>query len=371
MFQTNKIELSAEESERYSRQVTLSELSEEGQKKLKVARVLVVGAGGLGCPVLSYLAAAGVGTLGVVDSDNVDRSNLHRQLLYDDSDVGSSKVKVVHEKLSELNPHVKVLTYCEKFSFGNAASLLKDYDVLVDATDNFPSRYAINDACVEHDKPFVYASISQFEGQVAIFNARLPGGGRSPDYRSLFPSAPCPGTVKDCVEGGVLGMLPGIIGSIQALEVVKLIVGMKNTLIGRVFVFDGLTLETRIFNLEEDTGKDSHPVSKVHIVSEISAPDLKKLVDGRADFQLVDVREGHERKTRSIGGDHIPLSVLEESVERILKGKPVIFYCQKGIRSGIAAQWLNGVLEHKQLFSLEGGIDKYLEFVDACDFAST
>lgn len=371
MLQIDNVELYPEELKRYSRQVNLPELSEEGQKKLKSAKVLVVGAGGLGCPVLSYLAAAGVGTLGVVDADNIERCNLHRQLLYDDVDVGSSKVEVVHEKLLELNPHVKVRAYCEKFSFDNAGPLLKDYDLVVDATDNFPSRYAINDACVEHEKPFVYASISQFEGQVAVFNARLPGGGRSPDYRSLFPSAPCPGTVKDCVEGGVLGMLPGIVGSIQALEVVKLITGMKNTLIGRVFVFDGLTLETRIFNIEEDEEKEALPVSKVHIVSEIAAPELKKLVDSQADFQLVDVREDHERVASNIGGDHIPLSALEESVDKISKGKPVIFYCQKGIRSGIAAQWLNGVLEHKQLFSLEGGIEKYLEFVDACDFANT
>ena len=371
MLQIDNVELSSEELQRYMRQVNVLEFSEEGQKKLKAARVLVVGAGGLGCPVLSYLAAAGVGTLGVVDADKVKRSNLHRQPLYDDSDVGSSKAKIACEKLVELNPCVKVFEYGEKFSFDNAGSFLKDYDLVVDASNNFPSRYAINDACLEYDKPFVYASISQFEGQVAVFNALLPGGSRSPDYRTLFPSAPFSGTVKDSVESGVLGMLPGIIGSIQALEVVKLITGMKNTLVGRVFVFDGLTLETRTFNIEEDVEQESHPVSKVHIVSEISAPDLKKLVDKGTDFQLLDVREASERESADIGGDHISLSALEESVDKVARTKPVVVYCQKGIRSGIAAQWLNGVLENTQIFSLEGGIEKYLEFVDACEFAKT
>ncbi len=242
-----EIEFSQDEMLRYSRHLIMPEVGIDGQKKLKASRVLIVGAGGLGSPLGLYLAAAGVGTIGISDFDTVDATNLHRQILYGNDDVGRSKVESARNRLNAVNPHIHIETHESRLTSDNALEILKNYDVIVDGTDNFPTRYLINDACVLLGKPNVYGSIFRFEGQVTVFDAQ-----RGPCYRCLYPAPPPPGVVPSCAESGVLGVLPGIIGTLQALETIKLIVGQGESLIGRLVLFDALAMKFRELKLRKD-----------------------------------------------------------------------------------------------------------------------
>ncbi|MBL4654485.1 MAG: molybdopterin-synthase adenylyltransferase MoeB, partial [Bacteroidia bacterium] len=242
--------LTKEEVSQYQRHIILPEIGKKGQEKLINAKVLVVGAGGLGCPILSYLAAAGIGTIGIIDADVVDATNLHRQVLYGKDDIGKPKVEIAKKKLSQLNPFIQINIYQERLDSSNALKIFQDYDLIADGTDNFPTRYLINDACVISDKPFVFGSIFKFEGQVSVFNFKNKSGKKGPTYRCLFPEPPSPGSVPNCAEIGVMGVLPGIIGSMQANEVIKIFIGIGDVLNGKLLVYDSLTAEVNTLNFD-------------------------------------------------------------------------------------------------------------------------
>ena len=372
-----EIHLSKEELARYSRHIIIPEFNIEGQKKLKAAKVLVIGTGGLGSPMLLYLAAAGVGTIGIVDFDVVDDSNLQRQVLYSVKDVGRPKVEAARERILGLNPHINVIAYNEHLSSKNALEIFKDYDVVADGTDNFPTRYLVNDACVLTGIPNVYASIFRFDGQVSVFNYN-----NGPNYRDLYPEPPPPGLVPSCAEGGVLGVLPGIIGSLQANEVIKVITGIGETLSGRLFAFDALNFSTKIFKIGKDKSNPlngENPTIKELIdyqqfcgivldvinekVKEITVQELKKKMDAKEDFQLIDVREKHEYDFVNLGAELIPLNTVLDNVEKFSRDKQVIIHCKGGVRSAKAIQ----ALEEKgftNLYNLKGGIVAYAKEVD-------
>ena len=372
-----EINLSKEELARYSRHIIIPEFNIEGQKKLKAAKVLVIGTGGLGSPMLLYLAAAGVGTIGIVDFDVVDDSNLQRQVLYSVKDVGRPKVEAARERILGLNPHINVIAYNEHLSSKNALEIFKDYDVVADGTDNFPTRYLVNDACVLTGIPNVYASIFRFDGQVSVFNYN-----NGPNYRDLYPEPPPPGLVPSCAEGGVLGVLPGIIGSLQANEVIKVITGIGETLSGRLFAFDALNFSTKIFKIGKDKSNPlngENPTIKELIdyqqfcgivpdvinekVKEITVQELKQKMDAKEDFQLIDVREKHEYDFVNLGAELIPLNTVLDNVHKFSKEKQVIVHCKGGVRSAKAIQ----ALEEKgftNLYNLKGGIVAYAKEVD-------
>ncbi len=369
-----------EELARYNRHIIIPEFGLEGQQKLKAARVLVVGSGGLGSPLLLYLAAAGVGTLGIVDFDRVDASNLQRQVLFGVDAVGQPKVEAARQRLEALNPHIRIVTYDTLLNARNALEILRDYDVVADGTDNFPTRYLVNDACVLLGKPNVYASIFQFEGQVSVFNYRHPNGELGPNYRDLYPTPPPPGLVPSCAEGGVLGVLPGIIGSMQACEVIKVITGVGEPLSGRLFHFDALSFETRIFRVKRRADNPltgEHPTITQLIdyeqfcgvkvverpVREITVQELLQWqAEGRA-FQLVDVREPHEYEAANIGAELIPLGTVAENAHRFSRETPVVVHCRSGVRSAKAIRELEERFGFDNLLNLQGGILAYLEAV--------
>jgi adenylyltransferase/sulfurtransferase len=371
-----EIQLSKEELARYSRHIIIPEFNIEGQKKLKAAKVLVIGTGGLGSPMLLYLAAAGVGTIGIVDFDVVDDSNLQRQVLFDVKDVGRPKVEAARERILGLNPHINVIAYNEHLSSKNALEIFKDYDVVADGTDNFPTRYLVNDACVLTGIPNVYASIYRFDGQVSVFNYN-----NGPNYRDLYPEPPPPGLVPSCAEGGVLGVLPGIIGSLQANEVIKVITGIGETLSGRLFSFDALNFTTRIFKVAKDKNNPltgEHPTLKelidyqqfcgivpeaVPVVKEISVQELKQKFDAKEDFQLIDVREQHEYDFVNLGAELIPLNSITEQQHRIARDKPVVVHCKAGTRSAKAIAALEQY-RFTNLYNLKGGIVAYAKEID-------
>jgi len=375
--------------ERYSRHIIIPEFNIEGQKKLKNAKVLVIGTGGLGAPLLLYLTAAGVGTIGIVDMDVVDDSNLQRQVLFTVKDIGRPKVEVAAERLAQLNPHVKFVTYNTQFHSSNAFDILKDYDVVADGTDNFPTRYLVNDASVLLGKTNVYGSIFRFDGQVTVFNYQYENGETGPNYRDLYPEPPPPGLVPSCAEGGVLGVLPGIIGSMQASEVIKVITGVGDPLVGRLFTYDALNFETRILRFK----KDKHnPISgenitirelidyeqfcgivkqpahsetqKTNTVKEITVQELKQLFDSKADFQLIDVREDYEFEIANLGGELIPLGTVLQNVDTINKEKQVVVHCRSGKRSADAIRVLEERFGFENLYNLKGGILAYADQVD-------
>ena len=375
------------EIERYSRHLIIPDFGMAGQKKLKAAKVLVVGSGGLGSPLLQYLAAAGVGTLGIVDYDVVDDSNLHRQVLFGVDSVGKSKVEEAKKRILSLNPHIEVNIYNTLLSSENALDIIKEYDVVADGTDNFPTRYLVNDACVLLDKPNVYASIFRFDGQVSVFNYVDEAGNRGPNYRDLFPTPPPPGLVPSCAEGGVIGVLPGIIGSLQALEVIKVITGIGEPLSGRLFTFDALFFQTRTLKLRRDPANPlngSHPTQTSLVdyvqfcgvpqeekelveglnVKEISVADFKVLQDQRSDYQLIDVREPHEYEIVNIAGELVPLGEIEQYVDNISTEKQVIVHCRSGVRSAKAIKKLESLKTFDNIYNLKGGILAYAKEVD-------
>ncbi len=373
---SEEIKLSAAEMARYARHITIPEFNVEGQKKLKAARVLVIGSGGLGSPLLLYLAAAGVGHIGIVDFDVVDESNLQRQVLFTVDDVGKPKAEVAKRRLEALNPFIEVTVHNTRFSTDNALELVRQYDVVADGTDNFPTRYLVNDACVLEGKVNVYASIFRFEGQVSVFNYLHADGTRGPNYRDMFPEPPPPGLVPNCAEGGVLGVLPGIIGSMQASEVIKVITGVGEPLSGRLFLFDAATFTTRILkvnknpetkitgliNYEQFCGLDT---AQPKAVKEITVQELLRWREEGKDFQLIDVREPYEYEIANLEGELIPLSAVAESAHRIAKDKPVVVHCRSGVRSAKAIAELEQLFGFDNLYNLKGGILAWAREIDA------
>lgn len=372
------IQFSKEELERYSRHLIIPEFNIEGQRKLKNAKVLVVGTGGLGAPLLQYLAAAGVGTLGLIDFDVVDESNLQRQVLFSVNDIGRLKTEVAKERIESLNPHIKVITHNTYLTSSNALDIIKDYDVVADGTDNFPTRYLVNDACVILNKTNVYASIFRFDGQVSVFNYTGKDGQTGPNYRDLFPSPPPPGLVPSCAEGGVLGVLPGIIGSLQANEVIKVLTGVGEPLSGRLFLFDALTFKTTTLNIKKSSSGQSitelidyeafcgigNEQDAEPMVPEITVDELKTLMDSGADFQLIDVREPYEYEIASLKGELIPLNDLESKIDKIHSDRKVVVHCRSGVRSAKAIQTLAENYGFQNLYNLKGGILAWAEKID-------
>ncbi len=369
--------LSKEELQRYSRHLLIPEFNVAGQRKLKSARVLVIGAGGLGCPALLYLAAAGVGTIGIVDDDVVDQTNLQRQVLYDVHVLGQPKAQAAQTRLQALNPYVSIERHEVRLTAANAMEVLQDYDVILDGTDNFPTRYLVNDACLLLDKPLVYGSIFQFEGQVSVFNLPDGSGGRGPNYRDLFPTPPPPGMVPSCAEGGVLGVLPGIIGSLQANEVIKIITGIGQTLSGRLHIFDALTFHsvtlnvqpsdppvvvTALIDYDEFCGIGSQ--KEVFTGPEISVQELRRWQQEQRDFQLIDVRRGSEYDIANLQGVLIPLDTLREQVSQIDRDRPVVVHCRSGQRSRQAQEILIKEFGHDNIYNLAGGILAYADEID-------
>ena len=348
----------AEPGTRYDRQIRLAGFGEAGQRKLAAARVLVVGAGGLGSPAAMYLAAAGIGTLDLVDFDRVDESNLHRQLLYGTPDVGRPKIDAAVARLRAINPHTRVIAHDEPFSAGNAQALVADADVVIDGTDNFSTRYLVNDACVMAKTPNVYGSVAQFDGQLAVFAA--PGG---PCYRCLHPEPPPAGLIDNCAEGGVLGVLPGVIGTLQATEAIKLIAGIGEPLVGRLLLYDALKMRTRQIVLPRDSAcpvcGDSPSIQTLVEYDRVCAPtpaavgssqidlspsELGAWRDARVPHMLVDVREPSEHAAASIDGAVlIPSGLLDENLSLLPKDRPVVLHCQGGGRSSRAVAKLRAL----------------------------
>ncbi|WP_299243525.1 molybdopterin-synthase adenylyltransferase MoeB [uncultured Aquimarina sp.] len=352
--------LSREEKTQYNRHLILDEIGEEGQNKLASAKVLVIGAGGLGCPVLQYLTAAGVGTIGIIDDDEVDQTNLQRQILYTIDDIGRSKAKVAAEKLSRLNPFVFFKVYEEKLDADNALELFEEYDIIVDGSDNFPTRYLVNDACVLTDKPLVFGSIFKFQGQVSVLNYE-----NGPTYRCLFPNPPASGAVPNCSDIGVLGVLPGIIGSLQTNEVIKMITGIGEVLRGKLLYFDALTLQQQVLSfkkndtIEVDQLEDDYDFFcgiRSDTFEEITPLELKQ---NRENYQILDVRTIEEYNNFNIGGIHIPLDMVLNRVLELNNHKPIVVCCQSGIRSKKAIEIISKSRDDLVLVNLKEGFSSY------------
>jgi len=374
-------ELTREEVQRYSRHLIMPEVGIDGQRKLKAARVLCVGAGGLGAPASMYLAAAGIGTLGLVDFDAVDASNLHRQVIYDTTDVGKRKLEAARDRLTAMNPSVKVVMHELALTSKNALDVLKDYDVILDGTDNFQTRYLVNDACVLLGKPNAYGSIFRFDGQASVFAVK--GG---PCYRCLYPEPPPPGLVPSCAEGGVLGVLPGVIGVIQATEAIKLILGSGQPLIGRLLLYDALQMRFRELKLRRDTECPicgDHPTIHALIdydqfcgvvpahaqpasagVPEVTVEQMKAKIDRGEDFFLLDVREPNEYQICRIeGAKLIPLGELAQRTGELDPTRETIVHCKMGARSAKAVSLLQE-RGFKRVSNLKGGILAWIDRVD-------
>jgi sulfur-carrier protein adenylyltransferase/sulfurtransferase len=369
--------LSHEEILRYSRHLILPDVGVEGQRKLKAARVLLVGAGGLGSPAALYLAAAGVGTIGLVDFDVVDKTNLQRQIIHGTSTVGRPKLQSASERIGDLNPNVRVEAFETRLTSENALDIIRGFDIVADGTDNFPTRYLVNDACVLLGKPNVYGSIFRFEGQASVFYAK-----EGPCYRCLYAEPPPPGLVPSCAEGGVLGVLPGIIGSIQAMETIKLILGVGEPLIGRLLLFDALKFQFRELKLEKDpdcpvcgrnptvTGLIDYEAfcgigaEPVYDGAEITVSELKQELDQGKPIVIVDVREPHEHEIAHIDGAvFIPLGELPARLKELDDHAEIVTHCHHGARSLKALEILKAA-GFSKVRSLRGGIDAWAVEVD-------
>jgi len=373
--------LSKEEILRYSRHLIMPEVGMEGQLKLKQAKVLCIGTGGLGAPLGLYLAAAGVGRIGIVDFDVVDNTNLQRQVLFSTTDVGRPKIQAAADRLRGLNPDIQIDAYETNLSSENALDLFKDYDIIVDGTDNFPTRYLVNDACILLGKPNVYGSIFRFDGQITVFG--YPGG---PCYRCLYPEPPPPGLVPSCAEGGVLGVLPGIVGTIQAAETLKLILGKGEPLVGRLLLFDALGMKFRELKLRKNPECPvcgEHPTvtklidyvqfcgirgeeapTTVTNIPEITPRDLKARLDRGDDLYILDVREPHEYQICNLGGHLIPLGELSRRAAELDSSKEIVAHCRSGKRSAEAVDFLRKA-GFKKIWNLKGGILAWSDEVDS------
>lgn len=366
--------MTKEERIRYSRHLSMPEVGNEGQEKLKNARVLCIGAGGLGSPAALYLASAGVGTLGIVDFDQVDLSNLQRQILHGTKDVARPKVESARERLRDANPNVQVALHECRFVAANAQDLIANYDIVIDGSDNFPTRYLSNDVCVFTEKANVYGAVFRFDGQAAVFASHLGG----PCYRCLFPEPPTPGTVPSCAEAGVLGVLPGVIGLLQAIEAIKLILQIGEPLVGRILHFDALKMSFRQFNVKRDPQCPvcgDHPTITAPIdyeqfcgirqaVPEISVEELKRKLDAREPLELIDVREPFEYEIARIDGAKlIPLAELPERLAELNRDVSTVVHCHTGMRSAKAVDLLQ---QHGFTFviNLAGGINAWSERID-------
>lgn len=363
--------LSNEELKRYNRHIILPEFGKEAQEKLKNAKVLVIGAGGLGSPALLYLTAAGIGTIGIIDFDKVDESNLQRQVLFTTEDIGEYKAEAAAARLTKLNPHLKFIIQNLTLNKDNALSIFNDYDLIIDGSDNFPTRYLVNDACVILDRPLVFGSIFKFEGQVTVFNYIDNEGNRGPTYRCLFPEPPSPGEVPNCSEIGVLGVLPGMIGSIQANEAIKVITGIGEVLSGKLFMMDALTMKTSLlrFSPVEDNFKIKDLADYeefcglVSNKKSISVSELKAIIGKGEELVLIDVRERFEYEICNLGGELIPLNSIPANLHKIPKDKTTVVYCHHGMRSASAIKYLEQQ-GFKNLLNLEGGIDAWAREID-------
>ena len=377
-------DLSQEEIRRYSRHLIMPEVGIDGQRQLKASSVLCIGAGGLGSPAAMYLAAAGVGRIGIVDFDVVDYSNLQRQLLHGTPDVGRTKLASAKDRLNSLNPHVEIDTYETALSSDNALKLFEPYDVILDGTDNFPTRYLVNDACVISGKPNAYGSIFRFEGQASVFATK--GG---PCYRCLYPEPPPPGLVPSCAEGGVLGVLPGIIGVIQATETIKLMLGIGEPLIGRFLIYDALKMRfrelklrrdpecpvcgdhptvTKLIDYEQFCGMRPEPPAQSTTAPasewEITAVELKKRMDAGDKLFVLDVREPNEYQINRISGSTlIPLGELPRRYQEIDRDQEIVALCKMGARSAKATDFLRSV-GFTRVKNLRGGILEWIDKVD-------
>ena len=352
--------LSSQEYHRYSRQILIPEFGEKGQTLLKNAKVLVIGCGGLGSPILLYLAAAGIGTIGLVENDVVDESNLQRQILYSQAEIGKPKIEQTAERLTALNPLIKIEKHAHRLDSSNALQIFESYDLIIDGSDNFPTRYLVNDACILLNKPFVYGAIYRFEGQVAVFNYK-----NSASYRDLFPEPPTPEMAPNCAEAGVLGMMAGIIGSVQANEAIKVLTGIGQPLAGKLWVIDALSMNVRSFKIPKNPSlkpitqlidyQEFCGLKSVNIPS-ISFEELCAWQHQKRDFQLIDVREPKEFDIKNLGGELIPLSEIEQHLPRIRKDKTVVVHCQSGIRSQKAILLLKEKYGYQNLVNLDGGL---------------
>jgi sulfur-carrier protein adenylyltransferase/sulfurtransferase len=380
--------LSAEESLRYARHLVLPQIGPSGQRRIRDSRVLLIGAGGLGSPLSLYLAAAGVGTLGLVDFDVVDVTNLQRQVLHGTSDIGRPKLDSATDRLREINPHVTVEGYRERLTSGNALEILADYDVVVDGTDNFPTRYLVNDACVILDKPNVYGSIFRFEGQNSVF-----WGSRGPCYRCLFAEPPPPGMVPSCAEGGVLGVVPGIVGTIQAMEALKLVLELGDSLVGRLLILDAMRMKFRELRLKKDPdcpacgerprstelidyerfcgypaeATNGDDTMQEQNTPEMTATELKQRLDRGEKLTIIDVREPFEWDIGNLGSHGarlIPLGDLPERQEEIDPNETIVLQCRSGARSERALHFLRE-RGYSRLYNLKGGILSWSDEVDS------
>jgi adenylyltransferase/sulfurtransferase len=377
--------LTTQQLTRYSRHFILPEIGEEGQKKLLKSKVLLIGAGGLGSPLGLYLAAAGIGTLGIVDFDKVDLSNLQRQIIHTNDEIGKPKIDSAERRIKAMNPDTKVVKYQVKLTSENAMDILKDYDVVIDGTDNFPTRYLTNDACVFLGKPNIYGSIFRFDGLITVFSVKDGG----PCYRCLYPEPPPPGMVPSCAEGGVLGILPGVVGTIQATEAIKLITGIGRTLVGRLMVYDALQMTFRELKVRKDPSCPvcgTNPTIKKLIdyeqfcglnrggsaalpsvlIDEISVEDLKNKLEKKEDFVLIDVREPFEYQIAHLKQAKLmPLGQLENHMKDLdaFKDKEIVAHCHHGGRSRRALELLRAK-GFKRLKNVAGGIDEWSVKVD-------
>jgi sulfur-carrier protein adenylyltransferase/sulfurtransferase len=373
------ITLNNDEILRYSRHLIMPEVGMEGQQKLKAARVLCIGAGGLGSPLALYLAAAGVGTLGIVDFDVVDYTNLQRQIIHTTADVGRKKLDSAADKLKAINPFLNLRTFEAKLTSENALALFNEFDIIADGTDNFPTRYLVNDACVLTGKPNVYGSIFRFEGQASVFATE-----DGPCYRCLYPEPPPPGLVPSCAEGGVLGILPGLVGVMQATEVIKLILGKGEPLIGRLLLIDALGMKFRELKLRKNPdcpvcGKNPTVTQLIDYnefcgirgeekpvetgVVEMQVEELKRRLDAGEDLFVLDVREPHEYQICNIGGHLIPLGDLPKRVSELDSSREIVAHCRSGVRSAKAVNFLQQA-GFKKVHNLAGGILAWADRVD-------
>ncbi len=371
--------LNNDEILRYSRHLIMPEVGMEGQRKLKAARVLCIGAGGLGSPLALYLAAAGVGTLGIVDFDVVDYTNLQRQIIHTTADVGRKKLDSAADKLKAINPFLNLRTFETKLSSENALELFREFDIVADGTDNFPTRYLVNDACVLTGKPNVYGSIFRFEGQASVFATE-----EGPCYRCLYPEPPPPGLVPSCAEGGVLGILPGLVGVMQATEVIKLILGKGEPLIGRLLLIDALGMKFRELKLRKNPdcpvcGKNPTVTKLIDYqefcgirgeekpvetgIPEMTVEELKRRLDAGDDLFVHDVREPHEYQICNIGGHLIPLGDLPNRVNELDSSPEIVAHCRSGVRSAKAVGFLQQA-GFKKVHNLAGGILAWADRVD-------
>lgn len=340
---------------RYSCQIALPGFGEAAQKLLQQAKVLVVGAGGLGCPALQYLVSAGVGTIGVVDYDTISISNLHRQVLYNPADAGLKKAVVACMRLQKQNPGITLVSLDLKITSDNVLGIINQYDIVVDGTDNFETRYLLNDAAVMLGKPLVYGAIYQYEGQVAVWNVKNLDGNYSPNYRDLYPEVDAT-QIPNCAEGGVIPTLAGIIGCVQANEVIKYITKSGELLSGKILVFDAQTLQSRVIKIGTTTKTDIKSLVQTADVPSITAEDLKPgLAENR--FELIDVRTLQERDLFDIGGTHIPVEEIEENIDYFNSDTPKILYCATGKRSAEAVKVIKQKYPDANVFSLEGGLE--------------